>query len=244
MSGSTPLRRPFPPCCFRRCSRIGEPADEDPPTPAWRPRAPSIKVVAFTVVSVIVTSIVVSSLLDFNTQAAHGYFAEFTNASGLQPGDTVRIAGVEVGKVTAVTLDGSHANVEFSVDNSQHLTTHSDAAIYFENLLGQRFLGILPGTPGGKPSPPGKRHPDVADDTGARPDRGVRWVPASFLRSRPRSGERARCIDNPGFPGRIRNDRQPRAERQPHHQQPRRPSTGHRRASQQLVDSAQHRRSS
>lgn len=114
-----------------------------------------VKVVAFTVVSVIVTSIVISSLLDFNTHAASGYFADFSNASGLQPGDTVRVAGVEVGKVTAVTLTGNHASVEFSVNNSQHLTTHSDAAIYFENLLGQRFLGILPGSPGGQPLPPG-----------------------------------------------------------------------------------------
>jgi phospholipid/cholesterol/gamma-HCH transport system substrate-binding protein len=114
-----------------------------------------VKVVVFTIVSVIVTSIVISSLLDINTHAATGYFAEFSNASGLQPGDTVRIAGVEVGKVSAVTLQGNHANVSFSVDTSQHLTTTSDAAIYFENLLGQRFLGILAGNSGGKPLQPG-----------------------------------------------------------------------------------------
>jgi phospholipid/cholesterol/gamma-HCH transport system substrate-binding protein len=89
------------------------------------------KVIVFTIVSVIITSIVISSLLDVNTQPATGYFAEFSNASGLQPGDTVRIAGVEVGKVSAVTLQHNHANVSFSVDNSQHLTTTSLAAIHF-----------------------------------------------------------------------------------------------------------------
>jgi phospholipid/cholesterol/gamma-HCH transport system substrate-binding protein len=104
-----------------------------------------VKVVVFTVVSVLVTSIVISSLLDINSHAATGYSAEFTNASGLQPGDTV----------SAVTLQGGHAQVTFSVDTSQHLTTTSDAAIYFENLLGQRFLGILPGKPGGQPLQPG-----------------------------------------------------------------------------------------
>jgi phospholipid/cholesterol/gamma-HCH transport system substrate-binding protein len=118
-------------------------------------RSTIVKVVAFTIVSVILTSIVISSLLDFNTKPASGYFAEFSNASGLQPGDTVRIAGVEVGKVTAVTLTGNHASVEFSLDDSQRVTTHSDAAIYFENLLGQRFLGLLPGMPGGKQLPRG-----------------------------------------------------------------------------------------
>lgn len=118
-----------------------------------------VKVVVFTIVSVLVTSIVITSLLDINTSAASGYFAEFTNASGLQPGDTVRIAGVEVGKVSAVTLQGNHAQISFSVDNSQHLTTTTKATIHFENLLGQRFLAILPGAAGGKPLVPGSTIP-------------------------------------------------------------------------------------
>ena len=114
-----------------------------------------VKLVVFAVVSILLTSIVVSTLLDVNTQAATGYVAQFSNASELQSGDTVRIAGVEVGKVSAVTLQQNHADVSFSVDTSQHLTTTSLAAIHFENLLGQRFLAILPGAPGGKPLPPG-----------------------------------------------------------------------------------------
>ena len=114
-----------------------------------------MKVGVFTVVSVLVTSVVISTLLDVNTHPATGYVAEFSNASELQPGDTVRIAGVEVGKVGAVTLQGDRASVSFSVDNSQRLTTTTLATIHFENLLGQRFLAILPGPPGGKPLPPG-----------------------------------------------------------------------------------------
>jgi phospholipid/cholesterol/gamma-HCH transport system substrate-binding protein len=113
------------------------------------------KVAAFTVVSVILTSVVFSSLLDVNGSSTNTYTAEFTNASGLQAGDTVRIAGVEVGKVGAVTLDGNHAAVVFSVDSDQHLTTTTRAAIHFENLLGQRFLAILPGTAGSAPLPSG-----------------------------------------------------------------------------------------
>jgi phospholipid/cholesterol/gamma-HCH transport system substrate-binding protein len=115
----------------------------------------TVKMVIFTVVSVIITSIVISTLLDVNTQSAKGYVAQFTNASELQAGDTVRIAGVEVGKVSGVTLQQGHADVSFSVDSSQHLTTTSLAAIHFENLLGERFLAILPGPGGGRPLPPG-----------------------------------------------------------------------------------------
>ena len=54
-----------------------------------------------------------------------------------------------------MTLQQNHADVSFSVDTSQHLTTTTLAAIHFENLLGQRFLAILPGATGGKPLPPG-----------------------------------------------------------------------------------------
>jgi phospholipid/cholesterol/gamma-HCH transport system substrate-binding protein len=114
-----------------------------------------VKVVAFTLVSAVVTSIVISSLLDIDTHAATGYVARFTNASGLQPGDTVRIAGVEVGKVSGVSLEGRHADVAFSVDDTQHLTTATRAAIHFENLLGERFLAILPGRRPAGPLPAG-----------------------------------------------------------------------------------------
>jgi phospholipid/cholesterol/gamma-HCH transport system substrate-binding protein len=109
------------------------------------------KVAVFTAVSVLLTTIVFSSLLDVNTGSASGYSADFTNASGLQAGDTVRIAGVEVGKVTGVSLVGNHANVSFSLDNSQHLTDTTKAVIHFENLLGQRFLALVEGSPGGEP---------------------------------------------------------------------------------------------
>lgn len=113
------------------------------------------RVVFFTALSGLLTSIVITSLLDSNVHAASGYHAEFTNASGLEAGDTVRIAGVEVGKVGAVTLHGDHAQVSFSVTNGEHLTTNTTATIHFANLLGQRFLALLQGAPGGTPLPAG-----------------------------------------------------------------------------------------
>jgi phospholipid/cholesterol/gamma-HCH transport system substrate-binding protein len=119
-----------------------------------------VKVVVFSVVSAVITSIVITSLLDVNSRPATGYVAQFSNASGLESGDTVRIAGVEVGKVSSVTLQQNHADVSFSVDNSQHLTTTSLATIHFENLLGQRFLALLSGKPGGRPLPPGGTIPE------------------------------------------------------------------------------------
>jgi phospholipid/cholesterol/gamma-HCH transport system substrate-binding protein len=109
-----------------------------------------IKLAIFMVLAVIVTISVVATLLD--VKSGPGYHAIFSNATGLQSGDTVRIAGVEVGKINGVSLyQGHYAKVDFSVSASQHLTTTTTASIQFENLLGQRYLQISAGAPGGAP---------------------------------------------------------------------------------------------
>lgn len=107
-----------------------------------------VKLVIFLVVAVIITISVVSTLLD--VKGGTGYHAVFTNATGLESGDTVRIAGVEVGKINGVSLfEGRYAKVDFSVASSQHLTTTTTASIQFENLLGQRYLQISAGATAG-----------------------------------------------------------------------------------------------
>ena len=105
--------------------------------------------------SVIITSIVLFSLLDIETHPTVGYYADFTDVSGLQAGDTVDVAGVEVGKVGGVSVHGNVARVSFSLETSQHLTTTTRAAIHFASLLGELYLEILPGPPGGSPLKPG-----------------------------------------------------------------------------------------
>jgi phospholipid/cholesterol/gamma-HCH transport system substrate-binding protein len=111
-----------------------------------------IKLAMFVVVAVVITISVIATLLDLKLgQPSNGYHAIFTNASGLESGDTVRIAGVEVGKVNGVGLKGYQARVDFTVASSQHLTTNSTATIEFENLLGQRYLQVDQGPPGGQP---------------------------------------------------------------------------------------------
>ena len=54
--------------------------------------------------------------------------AVFPSANNIRPGSPVRIAGVNVGKVTDVTRDGNMAEVTFTVDD-QGLPIHKDATI-------------------------------------------------------------------------------------------------------------------
>jgi phospholipid/cholesterol/gamma-HCH transport system substrate-binding protein len=71
------------------------------------------------------------------------YTAYFADASGLTSGDSVRIAGVIVGRVTGVSLDGAKVAVTFRVKNAW-VGDRSSAAIKLWTLLGSDYLAIEP----------------------------------------------------------------------------------------------------
>ena len=87
-------------------------------------RSELIKLTIFFVVAVLITFSVFATLLDLKSigfgpinvgQTQISYHAEFDNATGLEAGDTVRIAGVEVGKVNGVGLtNDNQAKVSFT----------------------------------------------------------------------------------------------------------------------------------
>jgi phospholipid/cholesterol/gamma-HCH transport system substrate-binding protein len=72
------------------------------------------------------------------------YHAMFTDASGLKPGDDVRTAGVKVGKVTSVELDGAVVKVALKVDSGMHVGPDSRADIKIKTLLGQKYVALTP----------------------------------------------------------------------------------------------------
>ncbi len=72
------------------------------------------------------------------------YYAAFSEAGGLKSGDEVRIAGVRVGKVEEIGLDGDHVKVTFKIDSEAEFGTESRASIKVKTLLGAMFLAIEP----------------------------------------------------------------------------------------------------
>ena len=71
------------------------------------------------------------------------YSADFTEDAGLRTGDDVRIAGVKVGKVTAIGLDGDHVKVSFQVKNAW-VGNQSTADIKIKTLLGAKYMALDP----------------------------------------------------------------------------------------------------
>lgn len=77
------------------------------------------------------------------------YYAEFANVSNLRTGKLVRIAGVEVGKVTRISINpDATVRVQFTADNSVTLTRGTRAVIRYDNLFGDRYLALEEGAGG------------------------------------------------------------------------------------------------
>jgi len=103
-----------------------------------------------------VTIIIVFGQMRFNRTT--GYSAVFTDAGGLRAGQFVRAAGVEVGKVSKVTLiDGDkRVLVDFDVDRTLLLDQATTASIRYLNLIGDRYLELRRGYSGKLLSPGAK----------------------------------------------------------------------------------------
>ncbi|MEV8593034.1 MlaD family protein [Streptomyces sp. NPDC052012] len=76
------------------------------------------------------------------------YSAAFAEAGGLKPGDEVRIAGVKVGEVEEVDLDGDHVKVTFEVEGDPRFGTTTGASIRVQTILGAKYLALHPEGPG------------------------------------------------------------------------------------------------
>lgn len=78
--------------------------------------------------------------------------ATFDDVTGLLPNDNVKIAGVVVGKVTGIQVDDGKAVVTMKIrkDHAGLAKTGTSAAIRWRNLIGQRYVYLYPGKPGGE----------------------------------------------------------------------------------------------
>jgi phospholipid/cholesterol/gamma-HCH transport system substrate-binding protein len=74
----------------------------------------------------------------------------FANVQGLKSGAIVRVAGVEVGKVSKVELAGTGVDVHLSIkkENQSRVTTDSFASIGSMSLLGEPLIDVSPSSTG------------------------------------------------------------------------------------------------
>ncbi|WP_102143396.1 MCE family protein [Mycobacterium hubeiense] len=98
-----------------------------------------------------------ATFAELRFQDANVYRAEFSNITGLQSGNFVRVAGVEVGKVKNISIKrDATVVVGFATDTSVVLTEGSRAAIRYQDLIGGRYLSLEEGVGGMKRLAPGE----------------------------------------------------------------------------------------
>src|SRR4051812_15346151 len=83
------------------------------------------------------------------------YRTYLSGTTGLKSGDSVRLAGVEVGKITEIGLEREKVRVDFEVKKGTQIREDSVATLRLTNLLGGQFLGITFGTEKSPLLPPG-----------------------------------------------------------------------------------------
>jgi hypothetical protein len=78
------------------------------------------------------------------------YTVKTQDAAGLVEGNSVRIAGVEVGKVEQIHVEGNVAVIDIRVRPGTNVWADACAAVHIKGMLGEKYLGIsqaMEGTP-------------------------------------------------------------------------------------------------
>jgi phospholipid/cholesterol/gamma-HCH transport system substrate-binding protein len=81
-------------------------------------------------------------------QRGYRVSAQFDTVQELKVGDSVKMAGVEIGRVEKITLADGKVTVAMKLHPDAVVKTDSQAVIKFAGLMGQNFVAINFGTPG------------------------------------------------------------------------------------------------
>ena len=102
---------------------------------------------AIVAIAAVILSLVVGGFDQFRRGLR--LYALFNTAQELKVGDRVKMAGVEIGQVQAISLDTTNnkVRVTMKVNPDSGVKTDSAATIKFTGLIGQNFVSIEFGTP-------------------------------------------------------------------------------------------------
>ena len=112
-----------------------------------RTGADLVRLVIFVLVTTLCTGMLVLVIGNISFGGTKQYRAEFVDATGVNKGDDVRIAGVKVGTVKNVEIvHRTHALLTFTVSDEETLAKATHATIKYRNLVGQRYLALTDST--------------------------------------------------------------------------------------------------
>jgi len=104
---------------------------------------PLVKMIVFAVVTITLTALLGLTIANTTTGPTTGYTARFTDATGLNVGDDIRMSGVRIGQVSDISVaENKYADVRFDVEADRQLPRTITATIKYRNLIGQRYVSL------------------------------------------------------------------------------------------------------
>ncbi len=70
--------------------------------------------------------------------------ALFTSATGVYPGDDVRVSGVKVGTISSIKPEGTQSRMELKVDRDVEIPADAKAVVVAQNLVAARYVQLTP----------------------------------------------------------------------------------------------------
>lgn len=123
----------------------------------------AVKVGIFALIALGLAGYFILKIEDFNPFAgdATRVDALFESVAGLDDKSTIRVAGVRVGRVDGISLDGRMARVHLLLEEDVGLTEGSFARISNMGLLGDKYIELVPGSTEAPPLPDGATIPGI-----------------------------------------------------------------------------------
>ncbi len=114
------------------------------------------KVGLFATLCLIVLGVLIWKIEDLNPFSVQGQRLDaiFKSVAGLDDKASVRIAGVRVGRVDGVGLEGNQARITLALDKPLPLTQGTTARIASLGMLGEKYVELVPGPPNAPALPP------------------------------------------------------------------------------------------
>lgn len=110
-------------------------------------RSSDVKVGIAVIVAVVILILGVVWIGEFRmNQKWATYSVYFTEVGGLNPGDPVTVAGLEMGKVRAMVFEGGRVKAELLLEDQVVLRKDCSIEIRSIGLMGEKFVYIVPGT--------------------------------------------------------------------------------------------------
>ncbi|MFD8305242.1 MCE family protein [Streptomyces sp. NPDC059690] len=129
-------------------------------TPARQTAAPLVKFGVFALVTIAATALLAATIVNVSFTPERTYHAVFSDVTGLEKGDDIRVAGVRVGEVEGIRIkDRTLAEITFTVGADRPLLTSTHPVIRYRNLVGQRYVALTEGAGDGTRLRPGATIP-------------------------------------------------------------------------------------